>query len=144
MLGTEAASPIHLLPVHLLDGPAADVQALGQYPLAHSLRPFHPDVLPLLLGQARPSAGETPLDSRLRLSRHRALPVRVPPPLAESEHHRELELAGGRGRVEVFRQGPELHTPQVQVLNYLQPIGQPPGEPVYVGDCHYSGTIGQG
>ena len=35
------------LPVHLLDGLAADLQALGQFPLAHSLRPFHLDVLPL-------------------------------------------------------------------------------------------------
>ena len=96
------------LPVHLLDGPAADLQALGQIPLAHSLRPFRPDVLPLLLGQARPSSGETPLGPCLRLSRDRTLLDPVPPPLAENEHHRELELAGGRSRVEVFRQGPEL------------------------------------
>ena len=48
---------VQLLLVHLLDGPAADLQALGQLPLAHSLRPLHPDVLPLLPGQARPTAG---------------------------------------------------------------------------------------
>ena len=93
------------LPGRLLDGPTADLQALGQFPLAHSLRPLHPDVFPLLLGQARLSARETALGPRLRLARDRALPDRVPPPLAEGEHHRELELAGGCGRVEVFRQG---------------------------------------
>ena len=52
----EAAIPTLPLPVHLLDGPAADLQELGQFPLAHSLRPLHPDVLPLPLAQARPSA----------------------------------------------------------------------------------------
>ena len=44
------------LPVGLLDGPAADLQALGQFPLAQSLRPLHPDVLPLPVGQAGPPA----------------------------------------------------------------------------------------
>ena len=39
--------PTQPLPVHLLDGPTADLQALGQVPLAHSLRPLCPDVLPL-------------------------------------------------------------------------------------------------
>ena len=72
------------------------------------------DVLPLLLGQARPSARETALGPRLRLAGDRAVPDRVPPPLAEGEHHRELELAGGRGRVEVLRQGPEFHSRAVQ------------------------------
>ena len=38
---------------------------LGQFPLAHSLRPFLSDVLPLLPDQARPSAGETALGPRL-------------------------------------------------------------------------------
>ena len=38
----------------------ADLQALGQFPLAHSLRPLCPDVLPLPLGQARPPARERP------------------------------------------------------------------------------------
>ena len=130
-----AAISIQPLPVHLLDGPAADLQSLGQFPLAHSLRPLHPDVLPLLLGQARPPAWETALGPRLRLAGDRPLPDRVPPPLAEGEHHRELELAGGRGRVEVFRQGPELHSSMVQALDHLQAVGQPPGEPVNVGDC---------
>ena len=115
----------HTLPVHLLDGPAADLQELGQFPLAHSLRPLHPDALPLLLGQGRPSARETALGPRLRLARDRPLPDGVPPPLAEGEHHLELELAGGRGRVEVFRQGPELHSRQVQALDHLETIGQP-------------------
>ena len=87
MLRAEAAISTHLLPVHLLDGPTADLQALGKFPLAHSLRPFHPDVLPFLLGQARPLARETALDPRLRLARDRAVPDRVPPPLAEGEHH---------------------------------------------------------
>ena len=32
----KAAIPIQLLPVHLLDGPAADLKALGQLPLNHS------------------------------------------------------------------------------------------------------------
>ena len=27
------------LPIYLLDGPTADLQELGQFPLAHSLRP---------------------------------------------------------------------------------------------------------
>ena len=49
------------LPVHLLDGPATDLQALGQFPLDHSLRLLHPDVLPLTLGQAGPPAWATPL-----------------------------------------------------------------------------------
>ena len=35
MLRTEAAIPIHPVPVHLLDGPATDFQELGQFPLAH-------------------------------------------------------------------------------------------------------------
>ena len=61
MLRAEAAIPIQLLPVHLLDGPAADLLALGKFPLAHSLRTFRPDVLPLLLGQAGPPAGKTAL-----------------------------------------------------------------------------------
>ena len=130
----EAAISIQPLPVHLLDGPTADLQELGQFPLAHSLRPLHPDVLPLPLGQAGPPARETPLGPRLCLARGRALPDRVPPPLAEGEHHRELELAGGRRGVEVLRQGPELHSRMVQTLDHLQPIGQPPGEPVDVGD----------
>ena len=98
-----SASSTQPLPVHLLDGPTTDLQALGKFPLAHSLRPFHPDVLPLPLGQARPPARETPLGPCLRLPHDRAVPDRVPPPLGEGEHHRELELAGGRGRVEVFR-----------------------------------------
>ena len=38
------------------------------------------------------------------------------------------------GRVEVLRQGPELHSRMVQALDHLQPVGQPPGEPVDVGD----------
>ena len=54
MLCAQDAISTHPLPVHLLDGPAADLQALGQFPLGHSLRPLHPDVLPLLLGQGRP------------------------------------------------------------------------------------------
>ena len=113
------------LPVDLLDGPTADLQALGQFPLAHSLRPLRPNVLPLLLGQAGPPAGETPLGPCLRQPRERALLDRVPLPLAEGEHHRELEFGGRRGRVEVFRQGPELPSYTVQVLNHLQPVGHP-------------------
>ena len=38
MLPAEAAISSQLLPVHLLDGPTADLQELGQFPLAHSLR----------------------------------------------------------------------------------------------------------
>ena len=113
------------LSVRLLDGPTADLQELGQFPLAHSLRPFHLDVLPLSLGQARLPARETPLGRTFALARDRALPDRVPPPLAEGEHHRELEPAVGHGRVKVFRQGPELHSRPVQALDHLQPAGQP-------------------
>ena len=58
----------------------ADLQALGQFSLAHSLRPFHLDVLPLSLGQARLPARETPLGPRLRL----AATVRS---LIEFRHH---------------------------------------------------------
>ena len=36
-LRAEAAIPTKSLPVHLLDGPAADLEQLGQFPLAHSL-----------------------------------------------------------------------------------------------------------
>ena len=104
-----------------MDGPQAELQELGEFPLARPLRPFHPDVLPLLFAQAWPSASET----ALRLARQRALPDRARPPLAESNHHRELELAGGRGRVEVLRQGPELHSGVVQAVNHLQYAGQP-------------------
>ena len=68
MLRAEAAISTHLLPVHLLDDSTADLQALGQFPLAHSLLPFHPDVLPLLLGQARPPAGVAALGPRLSLA----------------------------------------------------------------------------
>ena len=102
MLRAEAAISIQPLPVHLLDGPPAGLQALGQFPLARPLRQLQPDVLPLLLGQAGPSARETPLGPCLSLGGNRAVPDRVLPPLSEGEHHRELELAGGRGRVEVF------------------------------------------
>ena len=125
VLRAEAAISIRLLPIHLLDCPAADLQALGQFPLTHSLRPLHPNVLLLLLGQARPSARETALGPRFRLPRDRALSDRVSLPLAEGEHHRELELAGGRRSVEVLRQGPELHSRPVQALDHLQPAGQP-------------------
>ena len=65
MLRAGAAISTQLLPVGLLDGPAADHQALGQFPLAHPLRPLYPDVLSLLLGQAGSSARETSLGSRL-------------------------------------------------------------------------------
>ena len=41
---------IQFLPVHLLYGPTAEVQALGQFPLAHIHRALNQDVLPLLLG----------------------------------------------------------------------------------------------
>ena len=50
----ESTISAHPLPVNLLDGPTADLQMLGRFPLSHSLQPFHPDVLPLLLAQARP------------------------------------------------------------------------------------------
>ena len=73
----------------------------------------------------RPPAREPPLGPRLRLPRDRALPDRVPPPLAEGEHHRELELAGGRGRIKILGQRPELHSRPVQALDHLQPVGQP-------------------
>ena len=53
----EAAASTQPLPVHLLDGTAADLQELGQFPLAHSLRLLCLDVLLLPLGQARPPAG---------------------------------------------------------------------------------------
>ena len=49
MLRAGAAIFTEALSVHLLDGPAADLQALGQFPLAHSPRLLLPDVLPLLL-----------------------------------------------------------------------------------------------
>ena len=74
ILCAEAVISTYPLPVHLLDGPAADLQLLGQFPLAHSLRPLHLDVLPLLLGQAGPPARETPLGPRLRLAGDRAVP----------------------------------------------------------------------
>ena len=67
MSRAEAAIFTPPLPVHLLDGPTADLQALGQFPLAHSHRPLHPDVPPLPLGKARPTARETALYPRLRL-----------------------------------------------------------------------------
>ena len=121
----EAAVSTQPLPVGLLDGPTADLQALGQFPLAHSLRPLCPDVLRLLLGQAGPSAGEPALGPRLRLARDRALPDRVSPPLAEGEHHRELELAGGRRSIEVFRKRPELHSRPVQALITCSPQVSP-------------------
>ena len=65
----EAAVSTQPLPVHLLDGTAADLQELGLFPLAHSLRPLCPDLLPLPLGQARTPAGESPFGPRLRLAR---------------------------------------------------------------------------
>ena len=65
----EAAFSTHPLPAHLLDGPATDLQALGQFPLANPLRTLHPNVLPLLFNQARPSAKETAFGPRLRLAR---------------------------------------------------------------------------
>ena len=64
MLPAEAAISTRSLSVHLLDGPAADLQELGQFP-----RPLQLDVLPLLLTQAGPSSRETTLGPRLRLAR---------------------------------------------------------------------------
>ena len=125
MLRAEAAISTQPLSVHLLDGPTADLQELGKFPLAHSLRPLHPDVLAFPLAQAGTSAGETALGPRFRLARDRALPDRVPPPLAEGEHHQELELAHGCRSVEVFRQGPKFHPRAVQAFDHLQPVGQP-------------------
>ena len=104
--------------------PAAGPQALGQFPLADSLRPRHPDLLPSLLAQAGPATREPPLGPSPRRARDRALPDRVPPPLAEGEHRRALELAGGRSRVEVFCQGTEFHSRPVQALDHLQPVGK--------------------
>ena len=69
MLRAEAAISIQPLLIQLLDGPTADLQVLGQFQLAHSPRPFHLDVLLLLLAQAGPSSGETTLGPRLRLAR---------------------------------------------------------------------------
>ena len=74
---------------HLLDGPTANLQELGQLQLAHSLRPLLPDVLPLLPGQSGQPAGETALGPCLGLAIDLALPDGVPPPLAEGEHHLE-------------------------------------------------------
>ena len=125
MLRAEAEISIPFLPGHLLDGPTGDLQTHGQFPLAHSIRPLHLDVLPLLLDQAGLSTKETAFGPCFRLARDRTLPDRVPQPLGEGEHHRELELAGGRGRVEVLRQGPELHSGHVQALDHLQFVGQP-------------------
>ena len=125
MLRSEAAISTQLLPVHLLEGLTADLQALGQFPHAHSLRPLHPNVLPLLRGQAGPPARETALGSCLNLALDRAVPDRVPPPIAEGEHHRELELTGGHGRVEAFLQGTKLYSRPVQALDHLQPAGKP-------------------
>ena len=116
-----------LLPFDLLDGPTADLQAFGQFPLTHSSRPLLPDVLPLVLGQDRSPSGEPALGPRLGLAGDRALPDGVPPPLAEGELHLELQLPVGRGRVEVLRQGPELHSRVVQALDHLQPVGQTSG-----------------
>ena len=48
-----------------------------------------------------------------------------PCPRRRRQSRRELELAGGRGRVKIFRQGPELHSRPVQALDRLQPVGQP-------------------
>ena len=74
MLPAEAAISTQSLPVHLLDCPTTDLQSLGQFPLAHSLRALHLDVLSLLLGQTGLPAREAPLGPRLRLARERAIP----------------------------------------------------------------------
>ena len=117
MSRAEAAISTPPLLVQLLDGPATDLQAHGQFPPAHSLRPLPPHVLPLLLGQGRSLAGETALGLRLGLARDRPLPDRVPPPLVEGEYHQKLQFAGRRGHVEVFRQV-GLH------FRPVQPAGQ--------------------
>ena len=77
------------------------------------------DVVIVLIGQDTHNApgviAETDMARSLRKPIVQVRPqVRVTPPLAEGEHHRELELAGGRRGVEVFRQGPELNSRQVQ------------------------------
>ena len=71
-----------------------------------------------------------PLGPRLCLARDRTVHDRVPPPLAEGEHHRGLELAVGRGRVEVFRQDrnstPARCSPQVSPVSggaKVDPVG---------------------
>ena len=45
-----------------------------------------------------------------------------------------MQFATGRCGVKVLGQGPELDSPQVQVFDHLEPVGQPPREPVNVGD----------
>ena len=50
---------------------------------------------------------------------------RLGPCSSSATTHRELELAGGRRDVEVFRQRPELHSRSVQTLDHLQPAGKP-------------------
>lgn len=54
----EAAFFTQPLSAHLLDAPMADLQELGRFPLAHSIRTLQPDVLPLLFSRARPSDKE--------------------------------------------------------------------------------------
>ena len=65
------------LPVHLLDGPAAGLQALGRFPLAHYLRPLHLNVLPLLLGQAVSMGRETAPRSAPLLGSGLSVPCRT-------------------------------------------------------------------
>ena len=60
MLRAETAISIQPLLIHLLYGPTADLQVLGQFPLAYSPRPLHLDVLPLLLAQAGRRPGKRP------------------------------------------------------------------------------------
>ena len=109
------------------------------------VRTLPADVPPLLLAQAGPPAGETALGLRPRLAGDQAVPDRILAPLAENERYRELELAGGGGRDEVFRQGPKLHfrpcspsitcSPQVSPASGADKVDRVGGRSLISGGC---------
>ena len=126
MLRAEVEISTQPLPIHLLDGPTADLQELASCRWLTPLRPLHPDCTPVA---ARSGLGHRP--GKRPSARAFACPA-TERSLIEFRHHslKASTIASWSLPVAVevsksFRQGPELHSRPVQTLDHLQPAGKP-------------------